>query len=313
MIFFIFLFNSCNALHNNLLDPENPNNNVSTIEGFVKTINVPQEPIENAKVFWENSGIITQTNSQGYFRILNIERENGWLTIEKEGFSIDSIYVEFDSQKKISKNIFLNKIPIIEDLQFYSITINRFPSNQIYKLGIDIKINDEENDIDSVFIENSELSVKKELLYNASTKYYENILELVDLHVSSIDIVIGKEFNLNVLDSESKKFEIAKTNIKRIIKEVIETTSPSGRDTVQSSSPLFEWRRFSPGFEYKYLLEIYTDEVSPILVWQKEINSTEIQHQSNANLNSGDYFWVIWAIDEFQNRTRSKPSSFIIK
>ena len=140
----------------------------------------------------------------------------------------------------------------------------------------------------------------------------KNTISLEDLHITSIDIVIGKEFQINVFDSDAKKFIIGKSNIKRIIKEEITTTAPLGRDTINTPNPLLEWRKFTPGFEFRYLLEIYTSEVLPILVWQKEISSAEIQYLTDANLSSGDYFWVIWAIDEFENRTRSKPSSFII-
>ena len=305
---------SCNAPRNNPLDPENPDNKISTIEGYIKTVKVPQIPIENAKIFWANEGIITSSNELGYFNIENIERNDGLLTIEKENYSTDSLLISFSDQKKISKTIFLNATPKIDDLQFYSITINKFPNNQNYKLGVKASITDEENDIDSVFIENLELNTNKELLYNASSKYYENSITLEDLNViKSIDVVIGKEFQINVFDSDAKKFVIGKSSIKRIIKEEIGIKSPSGRDTVFNSNPLLEWFKFTPGFDFRYLLEIKTSEVEPVLVWQLEINSSEIQYLTNANLSSGDYFWVIWAIDEFENRTRSKPSSFIIK
>jgi len=311
----LFLFTislSCNAPRNNPLDPENTESKISTIEGFIKTVKVPQIPIGNARVFWNNEGILTRSNEQGFFKIANIERKNGLLTIEKENYSTDSLNISFNGQNKISKTIFLNATPKIEELQFYSITINKFPSSQKYNLGVRARITDEENDIDSVFIKNIELNTNIELLYNASSKYYENSISLEDLGITSIDIVIGKEFYINVFDADSKTFIIGKSNIKRIIKEEIGTTSPSGRDTVYASNPLLEWRRFTPGFEFRYLLEIYTDEVLPILVWQNEVGSSEIQYLTDPNLSSGDYFWVIWAIDEFENRTRSKPSSFII-
>ncbi len=311
--FLLTLIVSCNAPRNNPLDPENTENRISSIEGFIKTIQVPQSPIENTKILWVNEGIITRSNKQGFFKFENIEQNDGWMIIEKESYSIDSLYITFNNQKKISKTIFLNAIPQIDDLQFYSVTTNKYPSNQTYRLGAKIKITDEENDIDSVFIENIELNTNKELLYNASSKYYENSISLEDLHITSIDIVIGKEFQINVFDADSTKFVIGKSNIKRIIKEEIVTTSPSGRDTVYSANPLLEWNRFTPGFEYEYLLEIYTDEIQKVLKWQKEISSSEIQYLTDANLPSGDYFWVIWAIDEFENRTQSKESSFIIK
>ncbi|MBK8944145.1 MAG: hypothetical protein IPM32_02640 [Ignavibacteriae bacterium] len=313
IIIFVSLLTFCSAPHNNPLDPENPNNEISLIEGFIKSVKIPQIPIKDVKIFWQNGGIITNSDVNGYFKIENLEQKDGWLIIEKSGYSTDSIYVSFNYQRKISQNIFLNAIPIISELKFYSITENKYPSQQIYSIGIKLKINDEENDVDSVFIENSELKINKQLLYNSTKKYYENSITLEDLKITSIDIVIGKEFKLNVMDAESKKFEIGKTNIKRIIKEEISAISPLGKDTVDSPNPILAWNRFKPGFDFRYLIEIYTDEIAPRLIWQSDVNFEEIQLQTNANLQSGEYFWVIWAIDEFENRTRSKPSSFIVE
>jgi len=303
---------SCNAPRNNPLDPENPDHKFSIIEGIVKTVKVPQIPIIGVKIIWVNSGNIVYSNSNGYFKLENIARDDGYLTIEKERYDVDSLFISFNNQSRISKNIFLNATPKINELLFYSITINKFPSDQNYQLEVKANITDVENDIDSVFIGNLELNSKKELLFNISSKYYENTISLEDLNVTSIDIVIGKEFNIDVLDSQSKKFKIGTSFIKRIIKAEIEPTAPLGRDTVYSANPILEWRKFSPGFEFNYLLEIYTAEVTPILVWHEEISSSEISLLTDANLSSGDYFWVIWAIDEFKNRTRSKESSFII-
>jgi hypothetical protein len=313
IVIHLLLTVSCNAPRNNLLDPENPDNKISTLEGFVKTVKVPRTPLENAEIYWKNDGLITNSDKDGYFKLDNLERRDGWLTISKENYSPDSLFVEFNNQKKIIENIFLNAIPQINELYFYSITINKFPSSQRYNLEVIANITDDENDIDSVFIENAELNVHKQLIYNPTFKVYMNSLLLSDLNVASIDAVIGKEFQITVFDTDQKKFVIGNSNIKRIIKEEIETTSPSGRDTVYTKSPFFEWRRFTPGFDFSYLLEIYTDEIQPNIIFQTKLFSSDINHQTVIKLVKGDYFWVIWAIDEFNNRTRSKPASFIIK
>jgi hypothetical protein len=295
------------------LDPENPDDNIGMLEGVVQTVKVPRTPLVNAEIFWTSEGLIRETDNKGYFSFENIAQNDGWLTVKKENYSTDSIFITFNNQRKVTKNIFLNAVPKINYLQFYSITINKFPSSQKYNLEVIADITDEENDIDSAFIENIELNASKQLLYNSTFKVYENSLFLNDLYVTSIDAVIGKEFQITVIDADQKKFVIGKSNIKRIIKEEIETTSPAGRDTVYTVNPFFEWRRFTPGFEFYYLLEIYTDEIHEELIFQKEINSSEINYQSEVNISSGEYFWVIWAIDEFNNKTRSKPASFIIK
>ena len=311
-----FILTNCSAPRTNPLDPENPDNKIATIDGFIRTVKVPQNPIDDVKVFCVNEGLVTKSNKDGYFSFSNIDRQDGWIVVEKENYSTDSLFVKFESQQKISTDFFLNSIPKISDLKFYSVTVNTFrspPNNQTYSLEIRANIVDDENDIDSVFIQLPELGTNKKLLYNASTKYYLNSISLDDLKLISIDAVIGKDFSINVFDSSEKEFLISYTNIKRIIKQGIETTSPSGRDTVFSKNPILKWKRFTPGFDYKYLLQIFTDETPANLVWEKEISSTEIENLTNSNLSSGDYFWVIWAIDEFENRTRSKPASFIIK
>ena len=303
---------SCSAPRNNPLDPENPDNNLSNIEGIVRTIKVPQIPIPDAKVTWEAEGRIVFTNENGYFNFENVKRNSGTLIIEKSNYGTDSLFIEFNNQNKISKNIFLNATPQINELLFYSITVNKFPSRQSYSLGISVNLTDAENDIDSVFIENEELNISKELIYNISSGNYEGSIKLEDLNVTSIDIVIGKEFSLIVFDSNGKRLEVDQTLIKRIIKEEVEPISPIGRDTVFVPNPLLKWNRFTPGFEFRYLLQIKTQEADPTLSWQKEITSEAIEFQTDAQLIPGEYFWVIWAIDEFENRTQSKPSSFII-
>jgi len=251
VILIFIISNSCNAPHNNPLDPENPDRKTSTLEGVVKTTNVPQTPIVGAKVFWSAAGVITSTDKNGFYKFDNLERRNGYLIVDKDNYATDSTFISFNDQKKITQNIFLNANPKIIDLKFYSITTNKFPNSQKYSLEAKLSITDDENDIDSVFIENIELNSTKQLLYNPSTKYYENVISLEDLNITSIDIVIGKTFLINVLDANSKKFIIGESNIKRIIKEEIEITSPSGRDTLFTNNPLFQWRRFIPGFEYR--------------------------------------------------------------
>lgn len=308
---------SCDAPRNNPLDPNNPDNSIGIIEGTILTVKVPQRPIPNAKIYWANSEIITSSDVNGFFSINGIERKDGLLTIEHQDYSTDSVFIRFGSKNKFSDNFFLNSFPKIVEFNFFSVTLNTFklpPQNQNYNLGVKVKITDEENDIDSVFIENIELNSKVNLLYNATTKYYENSLKLSDLNLTlSIDAVIGKNFFINVFDANKEKFTVGQSNIKRIIKQEILTNRPSGRDTVYSGNPTFEWEKFEPGFNFNYKVEIYTNELSPSLVWEKGINSEAVELQTSANLTSGDYYWVIWAIDEFENQTRSKPASFVVK
>ena len=209
--------NSCDAPRNNPLDPENPENNIGIIDGFVRTIKVPQTPIDSARIIWLNDGKIVYSDTEGYFRFDYIGKKSGLLTIEKESYLTDTVYISFDSKNRITQNIFLNSASRLNELQFYSITINKFPSEQLYSLVVKADLFDEENDIDSVFFVNSELNIQKILSYNFSSKYYESNITLNDLNAQPIDVVIGKEFIISVVNSESKKYQVGNATIKRRI------------------------------------------------------------------------------------------------
>jgi hypothetical protein len=172
----LFINNSCDAPRNNPLDPENPDNEIGIIEGFVRTVQVPQTPIDSAKIIWLNEGRIVYSNIEGYFRFDYIGRKNGVLTIEKESYLTDTVFITFDTNNRITKNIFLNSASKLNDLKFYSITVNKFPSEQLYSLVIKADIFYNENDIDTVYFENEELNILKKLSYNFSSKYYDCLL-----------------------------------------------------------------------------------------------------------------------------------------
>ena len=100
--------NSCDAPRNNPLDPENPENNIGILDGFVRTIKVPQTPIDSARIIWLNDGKIVYSDTEGYFRFDYIGKKSGLLTIEKESYLTDTVYISFDSKNRITQNIFLN-------------------------------------------------------------------------------------------------------------------------------------------------------------------------------------------------------------
>ena len=72
---------SCDAPRLNPLDSQNPNNKLGLIDGYVLSSN--RSALEGVKVIWKNQNVFVSTNSQGYFRIENIQMKNGMLIFEK--------------------------------------------------------------------------------------------------------------------------------------------------------------------------------------------------------------------------------------
>lgn len=302
---------SCDAPRNNPLDPENPDNVLSLLSGYVQTITIPHIPISGARVLWQNEGVVRTSRSDGFFQMENIKKEDGWIYIEKEGFSTDSIFLKWENNKEVLVESFLNSIPKIDSLMFFSSVENKYPSKQRFSIEIKVRVSDSENDVDTVLIKNDDLGVEEKLEYNPESKFFEEIFSPVDLNVTSIDEVIGKDFLIIVQDASERNFNVGRSTIKRIIKEEIIFDQPANNISVSVPFSI-KWRRFDPGFDFYFVIQIYTNEVQPELVWERIADSEEISFLVESDLAPREYFWVIWCYDEFFNRGRSKPATFQI-
>lgn len=308
-----FYISGCDAPHNNPLDPDNPDNKLFLIEGKIETASKTPNPIQEAVLFWKNENLFTKTDEKGNYKIQTKNLDNGWLRIEKQGYETDSIFLIRNS-KITYLNYSLNKIPTIESSYVYSVVRNKF-SKPEYLIYFEITLSDPDSEIDSVFIKNYNLNIYKKL-QKVSLQYFEGKFFDYELNLNSLEELIGKDFNFEVF-SNKKSYLIGNSNIKRVIKDEIETIAPKNSDTVSNQQILLRWKRFIPGFNFVYNIEIYTDETEPVLQWKKEnIDQDEISIIVDTPLNptaDNRFFWVIWAIDEFKNKTRSKPAGFVIK
>ena len=305
----------CDAPRENPVDPNNPDNQFAELNGTVKTKGFPFVPINSVNVFWENENALVQTSSDGSFSISDVKKIDGWLFFNGTGYSRDSVFIQWNNRKIINSEVFLNSIPIVDSLEFFSIVENRFQVNQIYRIVVRAQISDFEgvNDIDSVFLENESLNIRSRLLFNSLTGFYERTMGLADLRIADLNELIGKNFDLIVEDLEGRNFITANTFIKRVINEEIELFSPI-QNAVVSVPFNLRWRRFTPGYNFIYEIEISTNEIQPQLVFRVEnIPSDSISYLINTNFAGKDFFWTIWAVDEFKNRSRSKPGSFQIQ
>jgi len=306
---------SCDAPRLNPLDPENPNSQLGQVFGFIKTQAVPQQAIAGVKVSWQDDNRTLDTDANGYYKIENLPMVDGTLYFEKDGYSKDSIRISWQNQKSIDLGItLLNAIPKLDNLLIYTNVENRYPDDQRYTLYVQASISDTENDVDSVFVRCTALNFNELLIYNSQTRYYELTYSYGSKgSVPSIDDAIGKNFEIVVKDRIGKIFNVGYSTIKRIIKQEILFDSPANGVAV-GSRPVCRWKRFLPGFNFKYMIQIYTDETTPQLKWEKNnISKDDIEAIAETTLPAGDYFWVVWCIDDFQNRARSKPATFNVQ
>ncbi len=306
---------SCNAPRNNPLDPGNPSYPFATISGKVLTFSLPYTGIPGVSVYWSNTNTIVKTDTNGNYHMNNIMPVNGKLIFKKTGFLSDTLSVTWKNSKKLNYDVNLNQIPYLDSISIYTVVINQFtPPGQSYQLVINCKITNKDNDIDSVYVENNQLNLKKALDFNVTGKDYETTLNNQNLNVTDIEQTIGLNFNIIVKDIFNRFYNIGSDKVSRVIKNGVLIQNPAN-DTTITSQPVLSWQRYKTGYPFKYMIEIYTNDLanSQLVFTQDNISSNAITYKVNQSLTTGNYFWVIWVIDQFQNRCRSLPATFRVQ
>ncbi len=314
ILFFLSFFLSCNAPHDNLLDPVNTKYPFVSIEGTVQTFSVPYTGIAGVTVYWQSGNILVTTDSSGKYLINRIKPVNGKLIYSKEGYRTDTVEIIWHGVKKINRNVNLNKIPKLDSISIYTVVINQYYPSQTANLFIDAKISDSDNDISNVFIVNNGLNLNRALNFNVTSKIYQIELSTADLHILDIEETIGLNFNIVVKDIFNRLFNVGNEKVTRVIKKGVIIRGPAN-DTTISPLPDLQWQRYTPGYPFSYMIEIYTNDFanSQLIESKAGISPDSISYQVQNPLPAGDYYWVIWVIDKFKNRVRSLPATFRVK
>ena len=314
LISFTFIvFYQCNAPRNNPLDPGNPDTRYIFLSGDIKTLSLPSEPIPGVTVLWRPENKTVETDGNGHFTFTGLLPQPGRLLVSKDGYLPDSIFVKKFNAHHAAAQFYLNARPVMDSLAVYSIVLNRYPALITSRIVLKCKITDRDNDIDSVYIQNRYLDMQKYLLFNVNERLYEKTWNLYDLDIRSVDEVVGHDFEIFVKDRFGHTILVGRDNVRRVIHQEVKFKSPSSYQSV-SSTPRLEWDRFDPGFPFQFDVQVYTDEISPEKLWeQKGIPADSTGVNVDAVLPDNDYFWVIWCVDEFHNRSRSKPATFTVR
>jgi hypothetical protein len=304
-------FWSCDAPRNNPFDPQNPDyESALDLTGNVYTYRVPHVAISNVKVTWDNRRI-DYSKTDGSFRFNAVVQEPGWLYFENNSYLVDSMYIDFTS---LNVTKYLNTRPVLDSLLFYSSIDNKNDGRQLTSIEARLHISDPDNDIDSVLIISKTLNFYRSLTYNISDKYFEGSYTF-----SKPDAVLGHEYEIYIRDTQKNKIYLSKQIIKRVIKEdLVKLNEPDNGDTT-IITPTLKWQRnTNPGFPFKYTVEIYTDGFNPTLVWHKDNITPDLSVTNTIAVDiplteDRYYFWNVWVVDEFQNRSISLEKGFYAK
>lgn len=309
----MILLNSCEASRENPLDPNSTDNLLGTIDGTVQTFSLPYTPIKNVEVFWKPGNILVYSDTGGNFRIPNVKIQNGHLIFRKDGYHTDTIEVDWAGARRVTEQVNLNKIPTLDSLSIYSVLVNSSnPPALMSEIIISTKINDIDNDIDTLAVVNGKVGLYKVMDFNIASKTFQTVLTPEDLNVSDLEQAIGLEFDFRVRDVLGEIYLLHGDGVNRIIKDQVTGLQPANDQQIGSLPFNLSWDSYSPGYNFHYMLEIYTADGSQ-LAFRKDSVSSAATSFTITQLESGSYWWAIWIIDEFNDMSRSIPATFIVQ
>lgn len=206
-----------------------------------------------------------------------------------------------------------NITPVVTEFNVYSVVQDRYTISKLYQVIVKAKILDRNDMVDSVFIDIPYFKVRKPLEFNVQNHVYERTLTLKDMNTSKPNEIEGQVFKILIKDIASRLSEGKEDILRRVIKDDLSIESPLGGDTTESS-PVLKWKEFNGGFTHNFFVQVYTYEILPQLVWQKEnIPPDSLSVKVDVPLPKGDYTWYVWCIDLFNDRASSKPATFKVQ
>lgn len=303
---------ACDAPRDNPLDPKNPEYKYGTIIGSVQTFCLPHRPIPLVEVTWGPDNRSVRADANGQFVIDDILPNNGALFFHADGYRADSVSVQWVKNRSPEIVCYLNQIPQLQQSGIFSSVLNRYPNLRTFQLTVQAWIQDPDQDIETVNIDAPSLGLHKSLTYNPSEKLFQDTFSPYDLALLSLQSAVGKSITISVTDLFGYTYHVGQIALARIIMDEVSYVQPSTYQ-ITDSRPKLQWKKFQPGFAFTYHLEVYTDEIVPVRIWEKKNLAGDLTEcEVDQDLPSADYFWVIWCVDEFGNRSRSKPASFTV-
>lgn len=309
---------SCDAPRVNPLDPGSPDYKYFTIEGNVKAQS-SQTVLSGVKVSWKtlNQNIIVATDNGGNYKINKLDREDGTVYFEKEGYSIDSSVVKFNGEKNIIKDKVLNAVPRLTFYKLFAIVKNYVWGENTHTDTLNVRagVYDEEGDVDSVAIQNKSINFYKKLDYDSVNKLYKASFQTYDLKVTSLIEAQGKSFDFVAIDKLKKKYILGSTYLTRVITQQPKCNFPAN-DTSFTTDDLvnFKWDSFKPFFNFHFTVQVFNKADDSKPVWEKpDISSLDLSWPLEIKLPAGKYYWVICVVDDFNNKAISPAASFRIQ
>ena len=303
-----FLIAGC-APRDNPYDPLSPYR-FPSIRGRIVNLR-GDTPLPNITVVVD-SQFVDVSDAQGEFEIrLDVPGQH---TINASGEDVmafdTSITVEPGDDATLT--IRMDQLPIIESVALNSIHIASTVYGEQYFLNVSCRAEDPdgEYEIDSV---TAQVGTRVFMLERVEGDSFLKTLPESLLPHGTIHGMIGNPVTVEVIDIHGGKKRSLPVYLTRVISGVPIGVSPIGGH-LTGPTPTLIWNEFDAGFPVSYEIELYTAPIGqPPALIEHATGLTDTTYTVADSLSPGYYYWVVFAVDNFGNKSRSVEYLFVVQ
>lgn len=309
----IFLIFGCfsDAPRDNPLDPANGISLSGGVKRFYSNNAVP-----NADVRLKPGNLVSMTDNAGNFRFSGISPGAYTLTVSADGFSSDTSAVNIE--KNLRVDFSLDSLPHFRNISVFTTHITHwFPPDDIYSVVMEATGYDGDGtgDIKDVWFRIDPINFSDTLQRVApGSNTFRGQAAASSLPVINLQELIGKPFAFFISDIPGNSSESSPHFISRIIEETPQLIAPVGLAVITSFPITFRWQAMpNIPFPFTQKIEIYSIGLGLKVDEMSSIGSNMSEYVYNSPLSNGDYYWVLYIVDELGNQSGSKEGSFRVQ
>lgn len=310
----VMLAATCDAPHDNPLDPQNG----GALVGRVLTRRATG--IAGATVFAVSAGRSCATDSSGGFELLGLPVDDVAFHFSARGYAPESAVIALARERIDTTTRYLNGLPVVTGCRVSSHVVGQsWPPEPLYFFRFAAEADDPDGavDIDSVWLDIPAVGLHHRLTFSPESLDYRGTVWLSSLPLPSPETLVGRPVAFRAQDREFAVSETATSSVHRIIYDLPEPTFPLGGVDTVAQDTTFYWRPFDQGYRVGYRCEIVRivggGPAGVVLAATMPGPLDTSLAVSRALLPPGDCYWTVEAIDGYGNSSRSAEERFHVR
>lgn len=279
----------------------------------------PYPAISGVRVRLEPLGLAVMSDSDGRFTFGDVPAGSYRLVAETDGFApaSDSVTVRAGRMSELTRLMRMDGLPEIAEVSLSSVHVSRWwpPPEDQYRLEVAVAVEDPDGvqDIESVWVEIPALSFVDTLTAGQVFGRYTASIPASELQ-GGLHAALGHSVVVKARDFVGAEVASTPRTIARIIDDVPIAADPQGLEAVDDPRPVLTWKLMLLPYPFTYRVDVVVDDpnVPRVVQTASGISPDSTSYRLESPLPEGTYYWVVWVVDAFGNRSRSKEAGFIV-